>query len=171
MWPAMTLTTISREVGITEATCRICLDDLIDKKVVYSFKAKDSGKTYYSIEEDTTNEDIKHMHKIVTKETTNAKDIYDDLEEKYDEVSKNVNGMQANIISIIAELVAIFALITVNANITFELTTKNMYDVFLGIVKINVFVVVCIIAMLGATRIFIINPLLEEKKKKKDKRG
>ena len=46
-----------------------------------------------------------------------------------------------------------------------------MYDVFLGIVKINVFVVVCIIAMFGAKRIFIINPLLEEKKKKKDKRG
>lgn len=76
MGPAMTSTTISREVGITEATCRICLDDLIDKKVVYSFKAKNSGKTYYSIEEDTTNEDIKHMHKVVTKETTNAKDIY-----------------------------------------------------------------------------------------------
>lgn len=46
-----------------------------------------------------------------------------------------------------------------------------MYDVFWGIVKMNVFVVICIIAMLGATRILIINPLIKEKKKKKDKRG
>lgn len=42
-------------------------------------------------------------------------------------------------------------------------------QIFWGIVKINVFVVICIIAMLGATRILIINPLIKEKKK--DKRG
>ena len=108
------------------------------------------------------------MRKVVKEETVNAKDAYDDLEEKYNEVNKNVNGLYANIISIIAVFVAIFALITVNANITFNLTTQNMYDVFWGIVKINIFVVICIIAMLGATRILIINPLLGKSKKKKE---
>ena len=111
------------------------------------------------------------MHSEIAKETVNVKDAYEDLKEKYDEVNKNVNGLYANIISVISVFVAIFALITVNANITFELTTKNMYDVFWGIVKINIFVVICIIVLLGATRILIINPLLGKNRKKKDKRG
>lgn len=166
--PAMTITNISEELGITKATCLTCLNDLIDKKIVYSFKTKNGRKTYYSIEEHTTVNDIENMRKVVKEETVNAKDAYDDLEEKYNEVNKNVNGLYANIISIIAVFVAIFALITVNANITFNLTTQNMYDVFCGIVKINVFVVICIIAMLGATRILIINPLLGKSKKKKE---
>lgn len=166
--PAMTITNISEELGITKATCLTCLNDLIDKKIVYSFKTKNGRKTYYSIEEHTTVNDIENMRKVVKEETVNAKDAYDDLEEKYNEVNKNVNGLYANIISIIAVFVAIFALITVNANITFNLTTQNMYDVFWGIVKINVFVVICIIAMLGATRILIINPLLGKSKKKKE---
>lgn len=166
--PAMTITNISEELGITKATCLTCLNELIDKKIVYSFKTKNGRKTYYSIEEHTTVNDIENMRKVVKEETVNAKDAYDDLEEKYNEVNKNVNGLYANIISIIAVFVAIFALITVNANITFNLTTQNMYDVFCGIVKINVFVVICIIAMLGATRILIINPLLGKSKKKKE---
>ena len=141
---------------------------MIDKKIVYSFKTKNGRKTYYSIEEHTTVNDIENMRKVVKEETVNAKDAYDDLEEKYNEVNKNINGLYANIISIISVFVAIFALITVNANITFTLTTQNMYDVFWGIVKINIFVVICIIAMLGATRILIINPLLGKSKKKKE---
>ena len=164
----MTITNISEELGITKATCLTCLNDLIDKKIVYSFKTKNGRKTYYSIEEHTTVNDIENMRKVVKEETVNAKDAYDDLEEKYNEVNKNINGLYANIISIISVFVAIFALITVNANITFTLTTQNMYDVFWGIVKINIFVVICIIAMLGATRILIINPLLGKSKKKKE---
>lgn len=164
----MRWTNISEELGITKATCLTCLNDLIDKKIVYSFKTKNGRKTYYSIEEHTTVNDIENMRKVVKEETVNAKDAYDDLEEKYNEVNKNINGLYANIISIISVFVAIFALITVNANITFTLTTQNMYDVFWGIVKINIFVVICIIAMLGATRILIINPLLGKSKKKKE---
>ena len=79
--------------------------------------------------------------------------------------------MYQNIISIISVFVAIFALITVNANITFELTKQNMCDVFWGIIVVNVFVVICIMILLVATRIFIINPLLGKGKKKKDERG
>lgn len=93
------------------------------------------------------------------------------MEEKYDEVSKNVNGLYANIISIISVFVAIFALITVNANITFKLTQENVYDVFWGIIEVNIFVVICIVILLVVTRVLIINPLLGKNKKKKDKRG
>lgn len=128
-------------------------------------------RTYYFINKTATYKDVANMHSEIAKETVNVKDAYEDLKEKYDEVNKNVNGLYANIISVISVFVAIFALITVNANITFELTTKNMYDVFWGIVKINIFVVICIIVLLGATRILIINPLLGKNRKKKDKRG
>ena len=191
--PAMTSTNISEQLGISRATCIICLNDLIDKKIVYFrnmgcssvvfdkrqmngvdrivVKTKNGEKTYYSIEEDTTVNDWENIRKVVKEETVNAKDTYDDLEEKYDEVSKNVNGLYANIISIISVFVAIFALITVNANITFKLTQENMYDVFWGIIEVNIFVVICIVILLVVTRVLIINPLLGKNKKKKDKRG
>lgn len=169
--PAMTSTNISEQLGISRATCIIYLNDLIDKKIVYSFKTKNGEKTYYSIEEDTTVNDWENIRKVVKEETVNAKDTYDDLEEKYDEVSKNVNGLYANIISIISVFVAIFALITANANITFKLTQENMYDVFWGIIEVNIFVVICIVILLVVTRVLIINPLLGKNKKKKDKRG
>ena len=44
--PAMTSTNISEQLGISRATCIICLNDLIDKKIVYSFKTKNGEKTY-----------------------------------------------------------------------------------------------------------------------------
>lgn len=169
--PPMTMKSISDELRITRGMAVRCVRDLVDQGIISEFEAENSGKKYYYIEEEMSNKDVSDMRKVVTEETINVKDTYNDLTEKYEKVSKNVNGLYANIISIIAVFVAIFALITVNANITFDLTTQNTYDVFWGIVKINVFVVICIIAMLGATRILIINPLIKEKKKKKDKRG
>ena len=169
--PAMTVANISEELRISKATCKECLNQLIEKKEVYSFKAKNSGRIYYAIDEGMTVDDLENMRKVMKEETVNAKDAYDDLEEKYDEVSKNVNGLYANIISIIFVFVAIFALITVNANITFKLTQENMYDVFWGIIEVNIFVVICIVILLVVTRVLIINPLLGKNKKKKDKRG
>ena len=62
-------------------------------------------------------------------------------------------------ISIISVFVAIFALITVNANISFKLTTYNMNEVFWGIIVVNIFVMLCIIALLLAVRLLIINKL------------
>lgn len=48
---------------------------------------------------------------------------------------------------------------------------EEMCNVFWGIIVVNVFVVICIVILLGATRILIINPLLGKSKKKKDERG
>ncbi|WP_448861675.1 winged helix-turn-helix transcriptional regulator [Dorea sp.] len=158
---------IAEALNITAGSCVIGVKKLIEEGKVTQVSSH-SKRMYYFINKEATYKDVSNMHNEIAKETVNAKDTYEDLKEKYDEVNKNVNGLYANIISIIAVFVAIFALITVNANITFNLTTQNMCDVFWGIVKINIFVVICIIAMLGATRIIIINPLIKEKK---DKRG
>ena len=100
------------------------------------------------------------------KDTIDARDSYEDLSNDMAKMKENVNGLYANLISIIAVFVAIFALITVNANIAFELTKENMCDVFRGIIAVNIFVVVCIIALLIATRLIIINPIINGKKKK-----
>lgn len=161
---------IAEALNVTAGSCVIGIKKLVDEGNVTQVRSQ-SNRMYYFINKEATYKDVSNMHNEIAKETVNAKDTYEDLIEKYDEVNKNINGLYANIISIISVFVAIFALITVNANITFTLTTQNMYDVFWGIVKINIFVVICIIAMLGATRILIINPLLGKSKKKKDERG
>ncbi len=161
---------IADTLNISVASCRINLQRLVDEGKVTQLSSQNNRRLYYFINKAATYKDVANMHSEIAKETVNAKDTSEDLKEKYDEVNKNVNGLYANIISIIALFVAIFALITVNANINFaSLQLENMYDVFWGIVKINVFVVICIIAMLGATRILIINPLIKEREKDQER--
>ena len=41
-----------------------------------------------------------------------------------------------------------------------SLRKKNMYDVFWGIIEVNIFVVICIVILLVVARVLIINPLL-----------
>lgn len=60
--------------------------------------------------------------------------------------------------------VAVFAFITVNSNITFELTQTNQSDVFWGIIKINGFVAICIFVLLVSLKFFVIKPLLGNEK-------
>ncbi len=162
----MTISQISDVLFITRSSCMSGIRSLIEKGKIAEIKSQNSKRVYYFLDKKTTYGDVSNMHSEIAKETVSAKDTYEDLVEKYNTLNENVNGIYANIISIIAVFVAIFALITVNANIAFELTTQNMYDVFWGIVKINGFVVICIIALLIATRILIINPLLGKGKKK-----
>lgn len=169
----LSLMQISDQLSITKATGANCLRRLIDDGKVLKLQAKNSNKSYYLINKEATLLDVSNMHTEIAKETIEVKDTYENLAKKYDKVSENVNSIYANIISIMSIFVAIFALITVNANIAFELTTQNMQDVFWGIIKINIFVVICIIALLVGVRLIIINPLLEKKKKdnKKSERG
>lgn len=94
---------------------------------------------------------------------------YHDLYTRVEDISQNVNALYVNIISLMSVFVAIFALITVNANIAFELTTENMADVFWGIIKINIFVILCILVLLWGTRKILIEPLLNNKKGKGEK--
>lgn len=96
--------------------------------------------------------------------------------EKQDEVTdqvastiKDIRKLYADLIGIISIFVAIFALITVNANISFKLTTYNMNEIFKGIIIINLVVVVCIVVLLGAVRLLIINNLTKTNPKPKNK--
>lgn len=139
---------------------KLCEEGKIDKVQA------SSGRMYYMLNRKTTYEDLSNIHVEIAKDTIDAKDSYEDLIHEMALISENVNGIYANIISIISVFVAIFALITVNANIAFELTKDNMCDVFWGIIAVNIIVVVCIIALLVATRLIIVNPLIKGKKKK-----
>lgn len=96
-------------------------------------------------------------------------EISEDLAKQQEVVKKQVNSavrdikkLYADLIGIVSIFVAIFALITVNANIAFKLTTSNMKGIFSGIVFMNVFVVICIIILLVSVRVLIINNLTKK---------
>lgn len=162
----LTLSQVCERTCLAKHTCLTYLRYLIEENKVSPISSA-SGKVYYAINKATTVQDVGNMHIEIAKESIKAKDEYEELNEKYEKVNLNVNGIYVNIISMMSIFVAIFSLITVNANIVFELTTQNMPDVFWGIIKINVFVVVCILILLVGVRLIIINPMLAKKKKTK----
>ncbi|MGO5071763.1 winged helix-turn-helix transcriptional regulator [Roseburia faecis] len=156
---------IAKEAGISYATCARELAKLCQEDKTVEIQGQ-SGRLYYIPNRKATYEDISNMHIEMAKDTVDAKDSYEVLSNDMAKMKENINGLYANLISIIAVFVAIFALITVNANIAFKLTKENMCGVFSGIIAVNIFVVVCIIALLIATRLIIINPIIKGKKKK-----
>lgn len=156
---------IAEEASIRYSTCVNLLSDLCDEGKVVRIKST-SGKVYYLLNKQATVRDVSNMHIEIAKDTIEAKDSYEGLSNEIASMRENVNGLYANLISIISVFVAIFALITVNANIAFTLTKENMCGIFSGIIVVNIFVVVCIIALLIATRLIIINPIIKGKKKK-----
>lgn len=130
-------------------------------------KTKTDRSMYYMANISMEAEDLDNLHTIIQLDTVQAKDDYEIIAEKMEKVEKNVNLLYANIISIIAIFVAIFSLITVNANIAFKVTEENLNGVFQGIIFLNAFVVVCIVILIMAVRIVLINPLIEKKKKRR----
>ncbi len=178
----MTLDSISEYFNLSRNRAERALDELIMGGLVLKIFPQNSNidkRAYYTnakckikeiaIDENKGEEADKHtesnmdMHIEIAQEVINAKDNYTDLKGKIDHIDKNVNGLYANIISIISVFVAIFALITVNANIAFTLTEQNMDGVFTGIVVINLFVVICILILLIGVKLIIINPLIRKK--------
>lgn len=159
------LNNIERALGELE------VGNLVEKIIP---KNKNSNRIYYALKRNSFNgideknvsnneKAVNAVKSAIVQETVDVKDGYEDLSEKIERVDKNVNGLYANIISIMSIFVAIFALITVNANIVFKLTQEDMQAVFLGIITINVFVVICILALLMGVRRIIINPLIGKK--------
>lgn len=162
----MQLKEIANVAGITNAACARVLAKLCQEDKIVEIQGSASRRMYYIPNRKATYKDISNMHIEIAKDTVDAKDSYEDLSNDMAKMKENVNGLYANLISIIAVFVAIFALITVNANIAFTLTKENMCGIFSGIIVVNIFVVVCIIALLIATRLIIINPIIKGKKKK-----
>lgn len=169
---SLTIRQIAEQLNIAQSTCTMRLKKLGEEGKLLQISAKNSGKTYYALSKGGfTAEEHDNLRDVIVKENIDTKDAYEVLSEKIEKIDNNVNGLYANMISIISILVAIFALITVNANIAFELTQENLQGVFVGIIAINVFVVICIIALLICVKLIIINPMLGKKGKKKSKRG
>lgn len=162
----MTIRKIAEETAMPHSTCARVLAKLCEEDKIVKIQGSSSGRTYYLVNREATFADVSNMHIEIAKDTIDARDSYEDLSNEMVSIQENVNGLYANLISIISVFVAIFALITVNANIAFKLTESNMHNVFCGIIAINIFVVICIIVLLLATKLIIINPMIKGKKKK-----
>ena len=162
----LSITQIAEELKITRSVCMHRLKALLESGKIVQMRASNSGKSYYIVNKQATVADIGNMHIEIAKETVEAKDAYGELVDKVEKIDSNVNGIYANIISIMSIFVCIFALITVNANISFELTQENMQNVFKGIVVVNISVVVCIVALLVGVKLILIKPLEAKRKNK-----
>ncbi|HIW82639.1 MAG TPA: winged helix-turn-helix domain-containing protein [Candidatus Acetatifactor stercoripullorum] len=168
----LTTRQIVEQLNIAQSTCEMRLRKFVEEGKLLRISAKNSGKIYFALSKGGfTAEEYDNLRDVIVKDTVDTKDAYEVLSEKIARIDDNVNGLFANMISIISILVAIFALITVNANIAFELTQENLQGVFVGIIAINVFVVICIVVLLICVKLIIINPMLGKKRKKKSKRG
>lgn len=162
----ITIKKIAEETAMSYSTCARILTKLCEEDKIVKIQGSSSGRAYYLVNRQATFNDVSNMHIEIAKDTIDAKDSYEDLSNEMENMKENINGLYANLISIIAVFVAIFALVTVNANIAFKLTESNMHNVFCGIIAINIFVVICIIVLLLATKLIIINPMIKRKKKK-----
>ncbi|MDE7177075.1 MAG: hypothetical protein K2O59_04605 [Lachnospiraceae bacterium] len=181
----MTVESISNKFNCSKQEMQRALDELMVGEKVKKITPENSntGRVYYTVrgektaisdENEKTNLDNGETREkaVVDQAIVNAKDYYEELTDNYKDltvkiegIDKNVNGIYVNIISMMAIFVAIFALITVNANIVFTLTEENAKNVFDGIIAINIFVVICILVLLIGVRLFIINPLLKKKQR------
>lgn len=167
----MTLDSIAENFDVSQYRATRSLDELMSGGKIIEIipENKPNGRKYYTVEkekpEDTIHTTYSKAEKTIVQETVNIKDNYKDLDEKIEQINKNVNGLYANIIAIMSVFVCIFALITVNANITFQLTQENMQRIFVGIVVVNILIVACIIALLVGIRVILINPLIGKGKK------
>lgn len=142
-----------------------------------------SENTKHSIRKlyDHANLDISRINYIKSLQSRNISkekeilELQKQIQEKHDALDstvkstrKDLGELYANILTIMGIFVAVFAFIAVNSNITFQLTQENQVDVFWGIVKINIFVAVCIIALVISLKLFVIKPLLGNKKDGKE---
>ncbi|RGD36214.1 hypothetical protein [Sellimonas intestinalis] len=99
----------------------------------------------------------------IQKETKELNESYKKELCKLKKRSKNieikVNTLYINFITLMSIFVSIFSLIATNASIIFNLTQENTKIVFVGIIVTNLFVVICIVILLIAIKILIINPM------------
>ena len=99
---------------------------------------------------------------LALQETISSK--HGELSDSFERMEHDIKDLYANILTLMGIFVAVFAFIAVNSNITFELTKSNQSNIFWGIVVINIFVAVCIIALLFTLKFFIIRPLKKRRR-------
>ena len=114
--------------------------------------------------------EISEQHKLISEKQKELTIKHGEVTDQVASTIKDIRKLYADLIGIISIFVAIFALITVNVNISFKLTTYNMNEIFTGIMIMNAVVVICIVALLIAVRLLIINNLTKTNPKPKNKR-
>lgn len=165
----MTVESVAEGIGQTSFRTQRGLDELemggIVEKILPK-NANSSNRVYYSITcekevaiKKTENDKYVSNEQTSTQNIVNVKDRYTDLEEKVKRIDDNVNSIYVNIISIMSVFVAIFSLITVNANMVFDLSKEDVCNVIWGIILMNIFVVICILVLLFGIRKIIIKPM------------
>ena len=153
---------ISEYVDVSMASISRAIQKLIDEGKIS--KVGGTRRVFYVVPDGITYAEMQDLKQILSKETAKAKDSRLDIEDRVKELTKSVNGFYANIISLMSVFVAIFALITVNANIAVSFLKDNIWDGVAAVATINGIVVFCIIVMLVFVRIIIISPLLKVEK-------
>lgn len=172
----LTIGTISRDLGRTKTTTQIAIDEIMQSgKIKEIVPDGNSGEKYYVIRninftkcigEEEKDESMKNDEPVINdieQKLVNALDKYDNLTKQIDNSQEQLKSIYANIISLMSIFVSIFALITINSNIIFKITQENLDNVFWGIIRVNIFVVCCILALLIGVRYIILGCLSKSK--------
>lgn len=134
------------------------LDSLIEQGLIY----KNENNDAYYPNMRYRFEYIDKVQKETQEINETAKKELESLKETVKETEKNIKSIYVNIISMMSVFVAIFTLVTVNASFVFNIAKENLYNVFFGIIVLNLFVVFCIIVLLIGVRLIIIRPLTKK---------
>ena len=97
----------------------------------------------------------------------NAQDNALDIKEEIDRVKEQVGRIYVDFISLMSIFVAVFSLISVNSNIIMAISEKNISNVVLTTVIVNISVCVCMSLFVFFIRLIVLIPVKEKKIKQK----
>lgn len=155
---ALSLGGLQRQTGMSMRAVANAVRNLEEKGIIKRRATQDGA--YYFLAKMTYGQ--MQNGAVLTNAVVNAKVTNEMLEKEIEQVRGEMKSLYANIISLMGIFVSIFALIVVNANITFSLTSENMREVFWGIIVMNVVVVGCILALLIGIRFILVGKLLKK---------
>ena len=167
---AFSLTQIAEIYRLSASSTHMILEKLVKDEKIKKFITNKG--TYYIHSKNATYDDLSNMHYEITKETTKAKDQYEDLNSEINLLKEKLGRIYLDIISLMAIFVAVFSFISINTSIVFQLSKNNQYDVFRGIIITNLSLAITLVLLITLIRLIIVNPLVTNKKvliSKKDK--
>lgn len=112
--------------------------------------------------EDKAESDIYKLEDNIYKAQDNALDI----KEEIDRVKEQVGRIYVDFISLMSIFVAVFSLISVNSNIIMAISEKNINNVVLTTVIVNISVCACLSLFVLLIRKIVLIPIKEKKKRK-----
>lgn len=160
---AKTSTEVSNDFDITKYEAKTILEKMSNAENSIIEKYKTEVNTYYIYKSGITAGELDTMKTNLIKYSVTAKEELEKLYIKSNTIEQHINSMYVNIFSGVSIFVAILSLILFNANITYQISLNNMTDALKSIVIINISVVVCIVLLLLAVRIIILNMFKNKK--------